>query len=523
MATSLTTAISTYTPSVKYDLVSFPPGDRLPPSNDASRRARSGTTTSVPGNSSKRCFSMILNPSTLTKSNTSSDNHSASDASGLDQKARHHHPHRAASGTVTIPWPHRHRQHRTTYGHNFPALSPIKGYTQHQHQSQRQHHKKTHSIQIATKVVETLKSPLVHSPLQQSHVFDWDTVHAQDKEMETKPVSPSSCASCGDYVYMAPCEHHPSKGQTEYLINDMLPKLTHDLSTIEFGIRVSDFMPLAFKTVPVAGLAEKELHLLDDLRDLPNVIHLEDSFVNDSGDTVLVLPMLKTFDCQAVNSSLCTVRRSMQQILTGLSAVHAKSIVHLDINPSNLMTTHDKKDLVIIDFGLSMTIDRSGEDVDIPVCGTTGYIAPEVMRRDHYRRHDPTLADIYSVGIVLGQMLEPYVPDCDLHYFGSKYLSTENTNQTVVHLKEFIAQGTCYPRVLIQAVDLLCIMLEEDPINRKSAKELLATHQFLATPSTPTTGDSTLKLCDWLCRVQEIKYQRYLYDERSGCDIVRYR
>lgn len=30
---------------------------------------------------------------------------------------------------------------------------------------------------------------------------------------------------CSDYVYTAPCEHHPSKGQTEYLINDMFPKL----------------------------------------------------------------------------------------------------------------------------------------------------------------------------------------------------------------------------------------------------------------------------------------------------------
>lgn len=28
------------------------------------------------------------------------------------------------------------------------------------------------------------------------------------------------------YVYTAPCEHHPSKGQTDYLVNDMFPKLT---------------------------------------------------------------------------------------------------------------------------------------------------------------------------------------------------------------------------------------------------------------------------------------------------------
>ncbi|KAF9916434.1 hypothetical protein BGZ65_000281, partial [Modicella reniformis] len=100
----------------------------------------------------------------------------------------------------------------------------------------------------------------------------------------------------------------------------------HDLSLIEFGIRIADFMPLAFKTVPVAGLAEKELKLLHGLRNLPNVIQLQDSFVNDNGDTVLVLPMLKLFDCHSVNKNICSIRKTMQQILTGLAAVHAKNI-----------------------------------------------------------------------------------------------------------------------------------------------------------------------------------------------------
>ncbi|KAG0346470.1 hypothetical protein BG004_001677 [Podila humilis] len=383
-----------------------------------------------------------------------------------------------------------------------PLGAPLRQHTR-LHQIQSHTHKKTNSTQLARKLEDIMSSPLLIAPLSGLH--------------ESTSLKPT--AAFQDYVYTAPCEHHPSTGQTDYLVNDMFPKLTHDLSTIEFGIRIDDFMPLAFKTVPVAGLAEKELQLLDDLRDLPNVIHLEDSFVNDNGDTVLVLPMLKKFDCLAVNSSLCTIRRSMQQILTGLTAVHAKNIAHMDINPSNLMTTHDKKDIVIIDFGLSMTVDRSGEDSNIPVCGTTGYIAPEVMHRHYYERHDPTLADIYSLGIVLGQMLEPYIPDCDLHYFGSKFLGIENTNQTVAYLKDFIAQGACYPRVLIQAADLLRTMLEENPKDRKSAQELLESHPFLA--STPAS--TTLKLCDWLYRVQEIKYQKYLCQEQSGCEIYRYR
>ncbi|KAF9580456.1 Serine/threonine-protein kinase 17A [Lunasporangiospora selenospora] len=303
----------------------------------------------------------------------------------------------------------------------------------------------------------------------------------------------------------------------------MFPKLEHDLSTIEFGIRIADFMPLAFKTVPVAGLAERELQLLHGLGRLPNVIHLEDSFVNDNGDTVLVLPMLKKFECHAVNKSLCAVRKTARQILTGLTAVHAKNIVHLDINPSNLMVTHAERDVVIIDFGLSMQIDRTpGAQGQLPVCGTTGYIAPEILKAGGtYGAYDPTSADLYSFGVVLGEMLEPYIPDCDLHYFGSKYLSVENTNQTIVLLKEFIAQGAYYPRVLLQAADLLRILLEEHPKDRKSAPELLESHPFLNV--TKATSVGTLELCDWVCRVQEIKYQRYLCREQSGCEVYRYR
>ncbi|KAG0078946.1 hypothetical protein BGZ92_001256 [Podila epicladia] len=398
-------------------------------------------------------------------------------------------------------------------------------------------HKKTQSFQLAGKLEDIMSNSIQQAKLLPLFL---------SKDCDSPPSTEPSCSL--DYVYTAPCEHHPCKGQKDYLINDMFPKLIHDLSTIEFGIRIADFMPLAFKTVPVVGLAEKELQLLHNLGYLPNVIHLQDSFVNDIGDTVLVLPMLKTFECQAANKSLCSIRKTVQQILTGLAAVHAKNIVHLDINPSNLMMTHDRKEIVIIDFGLSMTVDRAlgAKANQVPLCGTTGYIAPEIMNPHFYDSDehgvDPTLADLYSLGIVLGEMLEPYIPDCDLHYFGSKYLGIENTNQSVILLKEFIAQGACYPRVLVQAADLLCILLQEQPRDRQSAQQLLDTHSFLqsppSTPSSPISPTSpmsttstksneaeatTLLLCDWLCRVQEIKYQRYLLQEQDGCEIYRYR
>ncbi|KAG9324523.1 hypothetical protein KVV02_006017 [Mortierella alpina] len=451
------------------------------------------------------------------------------------------------------------QQHRSSYGHGHPLIHQIQTHIQtHIRSTSQSHysvilspglHKKTQSIHLAGRLEDIMSSSIMQGPLNVASdttnkaavVSGSHALHDPSEAlMETKlQGGGSETEKEADYVYTAPCEHHPSKGQTDYLVNDMFPKLeaslhiilcSHDLSTIEFGIRIADFMPLAFKTVPVAGLAEKELELLHGLGSLPNVIQLQDSFVNDNGDTVLVLPMLKKFECQAVNQSLCSVRKTIKQILTGLAAVHAKNIVHLDINPSNLMVTHAKKDLVIIDFGLSMTVDRRPqtgtlESPLIPVCGTTGYIAPEILSPATYKAHDPTVADLYSLGIVLGEMLEPYIPDCDLHYFGSKYLSIQNTNQTVTHLNEFISQDCYYPHVLLQAADLLKNMLAEDPRERTSAQDLLRSHPFLtASPSAGCSASSgTLELCDWARRVQEIKYQKYLCQEQSGCEVYRYR
>ncbi|KAF9904367.1 Serine/threonine-protein kinase 17A [Linnemannia zychae] len=498
------------------------------------------------------------------------------------------------SSTLALPTPIRltllqrrhHRQRASYYGQGHPLIHQIQTHirSHSQYHIISPCHTKSRSMQLAGKLEDIMSSTMLHSPLNgeggmhaassssdnlmenaetdsvassdssESYSSDaqanpmHNTVgskqgHAKATEDEVEEAASATTCCSAEYVYTAPCEHHPSKGQTDYLVNDMFPKLeaSHDLSTIEFGIRIADFMPLAFKTVPVAGLAEKELELLHGLRKLPHVIQLQDSFVNDSGDTVLVLPMLKPFDVHAVNKNLCSVRKTMRQVLTGLAAVHAKDIVHLDINPSNLMVTHAKRDVVIIDFGLSMTVT---DKAAIPVCGTTGYIAPEILHHSAYGKdYDPMAADLYSLGIVLGEMLEAYIPDCDLHYFGSKYLGVDNTNQTVTALTEFIAQGACYPKVLVQAADLLKNMLQENPKDRRSAQQLLDSHPFLALGPTPSSSGitlsstsaaskttvassgagSNLELGEWSCRLQEIKYQRYLYQEQRGCEVYRYR
>ncbi len=85
-------------------------------------------------------------------------------------------------------------------------------------------------------------------------------------------------------------------------------------------------------------------------------------------------------------------------ICDGLAHAHENGIVHRDIKPSNILLTR-KAEPKIADFGLAQATDSAESGM---MMGTPGYTAPEVF-------HDPSqagqLADIYSVGVILHQLL----------------------------------------------------------------------------------------------------------------------
>ncbi len=90
-------------------------------------------------------------------------------------------------------------------------------------------------------------------------------------------------------------------------------------------------------------------------------------------------------------------------ICDGLAKAHEQDIVHRDIKPANILLT-EKLEAKVADFGLAHAIDSDQPGL---VMGTPGYTAPEVFR-------DPNqagkLADIYSVGVILHQLLSGIDP-----------------------------------------------------------------------------------------------------------------
>ncbi len=89
--------------------------------------------------------------------------------------------------------------------------------------------------------------------------------------------------------------------------------------------------------------------------------------------------------------------------------MHQNGIVHRDLKPENLLLSDKSKNakIMISDFGLSKLYDE--ETAMKTACGTPGYVAPEVLRRQGYGRE----VDLWSIGVITYILLSGYPPFYD--------------------------------------------------------------------------------------------------------------
>jgi serine/threonine protein kinase len=102
----------------------------------------------------------------------------------------------------------------------------------------------------------------------------------------------------------------------------------------------------------------------------------------------------------------------LEQLLAGLTAVHAEGVVHRDIKPANILleaTGTRPPHVRLSDFGIAM---RKGDPRLTEanyVVGTPGYFAPEQLAGA-----EPDFpADLYAVGLVALYLLSGQKPDAD--------------------------------------------------------------------------------------------------------------
>jgi serine/threonine protein kinase len=141
----------------------------------------------------------------------------------------------------------------------------------------------------------------------------------------------------------------------------------------------------------------------------PNVAHVFD-FGNDDGHYYLVMELVEGRDLAQVlgeERALEPWRAAdiSSKIAAALAHAHEGGLIHRDVKPANVMLGPDDR-VKVTDFGIARAAGDSTLTVTGSVMGTAQYISPEQASGENIG----PASDIYSLGIVLFEMLTGTVP-----------------------------------------------------------------------------------------------------------------
>ncbi|KAJ7030818.1 Pkinase-domain-containing protein [Mycena alexandri] len=144
----------------------------------------------------------------------------------------------------------------------------------------------------------------------------------------------------------------------------------------------------------------------------PNIVTLHDYF-ETSHNLYLCFDLCtggELFDriCAKGNYYEADAAALVRTILTAVSYIHAAGIVHRDLKPENLLfrTPAEDADIMIADFGLSRIMEEEKLSLLTEICGTPGYMAPEIFMKTGHSKP----VDVWAMGVVTYFLLAGYTP-----------------------------------------------------------------------------------------------------------------
>jgi len=267
---------------------------------------------------------------------------------------------------------------------------------------------------------------------------------------------------------------------------------TGGMSTVYRALDLRTSTIVAVKIISIIQDRERTKREVAAIRsiDHPSVVKMLDGGAHRD-DYVLVMEFVEGHTLRELldhNPGL-TVRQAVCiaiEVLEGLAAVHRVGLVHRDVKPSNLMITDVQRPAIrILDFGVAKRlctgrrITGAGTTV-----GTPTYMAPEQLLAMPVNAS----ADVYSVGLVLWQMLTGVDPT----HHG---LSTLSGKIKLWRSLSFDAQCRDIGRVF----EIVAQMLHPDPLQRlptavAGVKQLRMTLAGSDAVPRPRTYDQTDRL-----------------------------
>ena len=160
--------------------------------------------------------------------------------------------------------------------------------------------------------------------------------------------------------------------------------------------------------------------------------------------------------------------RLFAQLISGVSYIHSKGLVHRDLKLENLLLDKNEN-LIITDFGFVNEFFSSNELMNTS-CGSPCYAAPELVIST--KPYEARKADIWSCGVILFAMLAGYLPwDDDIENADGNDIARlyRYITQTALKFPEYINP---LPR------DLLRHILIADPTKRANSHNI-KNHKWL--------------------------------------------
>ena len=190
----------------------------------------------------------------------------------------------------------------------------------------------------------------------------------------------------------------------------------------------------------------------------PSVIHTG-GFVKTKANVYLVMELFKYPNLKgalkgAPAETQANVQKIVEGVCQGLSHMHEKGWLHLDVKPDNLLIA-PTGEVRVIDFSLAEK--PAGGLASLfggaTIRGTRTYIAPETL----LKKKKTTATDVYSLGVTLFELLAGRPP----------FAGNDPAHLLRQHINEKVPPASVFNENLTQDADkLLTRMLAKKPENR---------------------------------------------------------
>jgi serine/threonine protein kinase len=159
----------------------------------------------------------------------------------------------------------------------------------------------------------------------------------------------------------------------------------------------------------------------------------------------------------------------VRTVFKAVKYIHDSGIVHRDLKPENLLfrTSAEDADIMVADFGLSRVMEEEKHNLLTEICGTPGYMAPEIFLKTGHGKP----VDVWAMGVITYFLLAGYTPfDRD---------TQQQEMQAIIAGDYRFEPEEYWQNVSTTAKEFVTVCLTVDPAKRPTADESLQ-HKWLA-------------------------------------------